>query len=326
MSEVKRQHHVPRTYLKHFAEQEKEDTYRIHAVEPGKTPFPTNITNVCVKKDMYTPKGETVEERMLIEKFYSDTLESQYNRAYNILIDPERKRITAEERSLIISTVFTMFYRTFRWINLQNTFFDEIIARGYESCIAMGKDKFFLEDREVSIKGKTLEDLQKEFREEGKSAQIFIQLDVALKLIKLRKNDGISVVKIEDEAELITSDQPVVMSNLKGGILAPFDPTNLVELPLDAKHKLIIQPRTSYADPTLVVRDFQKGKFAKLMTFTSNCKQFETIDKHLLGSLTGLTEFEKHRENIYKPISKDEYEQLTDLNSIMKKMEELGLF
>jgi hypothetical protein len=129
--ESRRQHYVPRTYLKHFAS-ERDGKYFIKVLPIANFQVDKiqeiSITDACLQKDVYTLPGETLEERMLLEKFYADNYESQYDKIYQLLINSEKVRITDEERELIISTVVTMFYRTTKWINQHN----ELMNRVFE--------------------------------------------------------------------------------------------------------------------------------------------------------------------------------------------------
>src|SRR5690554_4832104 len=117
---VKRQHFVPRTYLKHFAEQSG-DEYSIHVLPTEATEiekiFNTNIKNVALERHLYTLPGETVEQQMAVEKLYSENFETHYDSIYEILTNANKTEITPEERKLIISTVVTMYYRTTKWVN-----------------------------------------------------------------------------------------------------------------------------------------------------------------------------------------------------------------
>ena len=85
---VKRQHFVPRTYLKHFSKQVGED-YLINVLPRLETNedkiFESNIQNICLQRHIYTLPGNTVEEKMLLEKFYSANYESQYDSIYSLL-------------------------------------------------------------------------------------------------------------------------------------------------------------------------------------------------------------------------------------------------
>ena len=67
------------------------------------------------------------------------------------------------------------------------------------------------------------------------------QLNIALELVSVRlKNDNVYIFKLEDgEQEFITSDNPVKLQNLNNQQIRPFDPSNIMKLPLDAKHYLM---------------------------------------------------------------------------------------
>lgn len=97
------------------------------------------------------------KQRMLIEKFYSNNYEAYYNEVYEILTNPTRKTITETERELIISTVVTMFYRTTKWINQHNTFFNGVLETAFTLAKNNGFDHFMFEKEKVSIANKTLE-------------------------------------------------------------------------------------------------------------------------------------------------------------------------
>jgi len=114
----------------------------------------------------------------------------------------------------------------------------------FSLCQQAGKDYFMFEGIKISIKDKTLEELLKEHKVENRPGQVITQLEVALKLIQVRvKSDNIFISKlVDDDCELITSDNPVVLQNIKGGPIAPFDPSNIMKLPLDKKHMLFLMP------------------------------------------------------------------------------------
>ena len=147
--EVKRQHYVPRTYLKNFS-LERKDNFYIKALPIDNCKesaiYETSTANICLEKDLYTLPGETEEQKMLIEKFYSENYETYYNEVYSILTDTNKKKLTEKERELIISTVVTMFYRTTKWINQHNAFFNRVLESAYNLAIANGYDYFIFEE------------------------------------------------------------------------------------------------------------------------------------------------------------------------------------
>lgn len=206
---VKRQHYVPRTYLKHFSKLNG-DKYIINALprleNKEKKIFESNIENVCLKKHIYTLPGNTAEEKMLLEKFYSEEFESKYDEIHSVLVDPNKKTITKDERDLIISTVVTMFYRTTWWLNQHNDLIKRLFENMFQVCEQTGKDYFIFEKEKISIAGKTVEQLIKEYKEKNRPKHVLTQLEVAMKLRKKRiERDTIHVSKLdEQDNEFIT--------------------------------------------------------------------------------------------------------------------------
>jgi hypothetical protein len=330
--ETKRQHYVPRTYLKNFSTERKSEFYINslpidNCVEDAI--YETNVTNVCLQNGIYTLPGETEEQRLLIEKFYSDNYEVHYNGIYNILTDANKKNITEAERELIISTVVTMFYRTTKWINQHNTFFNRVLESAYNLAEQNGFDYFMLEKEKISIAGKTLEQIQKEFKYESRPSQIITQLEVALNLIKLRMvGDSIMVVKLIDEnVEFITSDNPVVYSNPLGQSLAPFDAKNILKLPLDSKHLLLLMPSEDSPETKLtIVRSERRGRMSESQKLTSNYCQFTNADKFILGSNSALKSYLATKEVTERPLTKQEDEKYKKFDAeLSAKLKELGI-
>lgn len=322
---VKRQHFVPRTYLKHFAQQ-KGDEYFINvlpAQESDKAKiFNTNIKNVALEKHLYTLPGETAEQQMAVEKFYSNEIERHYDQIYNILTDPNKSEITIEERELIISTVVTMYYRTTKWVNLSRELMRRVFERTYLMCEYTGKDYFMFEDEKFSIAGIPLEKFTDDFNKMRQPGMILTQLEVAIKLISLRiKNDSICVVKLcEDRLEFVTSDNPVIASNNNPERLMPFDASNVLELPLDSKHKLILMPECPEELRTRIFRRNSISPFSEIEKLTANYSQMQNSEKFIFGSTSALESYLLTKTESERPIAEGE-----KMEDIFKKLKELGL-
>src|SRR5690242_2061933 len=129
MTETRRMHYVPRVYLEKFAKR-RGDEYYIFALEKqtGKI-FNPNVKNICVETDLYLLEGSSQEERQMIEKFYHQLFETEYNKIHNILVDDRRDNVTMEERYEIISFVVSMFYRNNVWSAGYNRLMDETLAK-----------------------------------------------------------------------------------------------------------------------------------------------------------------------------------------------------
>lgn len=320
-NEVKRQHYVPRAYLKHFSK-ERSNNFFINTL-PTKdckesNISGTNIINVCVEKGLYTLPGNSSHERMFIEKFYSDEVEAHYGNVYNILTDPNKKTVTSEERELIISTVVTMLFRTTKWKNTHNNLMMRIFKELYFLCKQKGKDYFIFDGEKISIAGKTLNELHNAYKLENRPAQMLTQLDLALKLIKLRTlRDGIYVVKLEDKNhEFITSDNPVTYNKSEQHHIAPFDPKNILKLPLDSKHLLYLMPYADAQTSHIISRNMANDSICLTEKLISNYEQFCNAERFLLGSESSLKGYLALKDVSEKPITDEEYYKINSLNTV----------
>ncbi|MES2764219.1 MAG: DUF4238 domain-containing protein [Bacteroidota bacterium] len=330
-TEVKRQHYVPRTYLRNFATEQAGGEYYIHALpidNPEKERiFELNITNVCLARHLYTLPGETAHERMLLETFYSTELEQHYQRLYQILIDPDKIEITPKERELIISTVVTMFYRTTLWINQHNEFAKRTLTLLYETCKQTNKDYFISEGEKISIAGKTLEEIITENKIESRPMQVLTQLETAFKLIQQRmQTDGIMVTKLlDDNCEFITSDNPVLVQSINGGRTTPFDPKNLIKVPLDKKHMLLLMPYAEKDTMHRIIRHNETGVVCNVKTLTSNSSQFTNSERFVLGAESSLNIYLDTKTSYERKPTEDELKSLSSFDELIQKAKDSGL-
>ncbi|CAL2104168.1 conserved protein of unknown function [Tenacibaculum sp. 190130A14a] len=322
---VKRQHFVPRTYLKHFSIQDGQE-YLIHAL-PEKAIkkeaiFQSNIKNVALEKHLYTLPGETVEQKMAVERFYSDELEQHYDAIYQILTDPDKTELTNEERELIISTVVTMYYRTTKWVNASRDLMRRAFKQAFALCKQTGKDYFTFGDEKVSIAGKNLEEFTRDYNKERQPGMIITQLEVAIELIKVRlKNDSICVIKIDDEnLELVTSDNPVIASNNKPERFAPFDPSNILKLPLDSQHILMLMPECPEGLLNRIWRRISKRPFSEIEKLTANYSQMQNSEKFMFGSKSALESYLTTKQESERPLEEGE-----SMAEVFARLKELGL-
>lgn len=323
---VKRQHYVPRTYLKHFGFLNGEENY-INVLpnieNENEKIFETNIKNVALEKNLYTLPGETIEQKMAIEKFYADELEQHYDKIYEILINPNRIEITSEERNLIISTVVTMYYRTTKWVNLSRNLMSRVFTQMYELCEQTGKDYFNYEGEKISIAGKSLEEFTKEFNDERQPGMILIQLETAFKLIALRsKFDAIVVSKLNNEnCEYVTSDNPVIASNPNTERVIPFNHENLLYLPLDSKHMLMLIPEVEKGNENKIFRKTYEDIRSKSSRITSNYQQMANSERFVFGSKSSLELYLKTKSLTEKPLTEKEANNPDIINEILSKLD-----
>jgi len=321
--ETKRQHYVPRTYLDKFAVKRKKN-FNINAIEKNnldksKIIFP-NINNVCIETDIYTLAGKTRAQRMALETFYSDNVENVYNEVYQTLTDEKVTYITEDLHYKIIMTIITMMYRTSKWIDRHNELFDSVLEKMYALCKQTGQDSFMFENINYSINGKTLKEIQTEFRNKGKEPQVLTQLEIAFKLIDIRKYDGIFVSKLDPGYQLITSDNPVILSNISQDHIMPFDPENMINMPLDSRHILTIMPHSQSTRLHRIVRLTEGNILSQGKMMVNNTCQLTASNKYILGSKSALSHFIDNLDNYRKPISDEQKKKLQEYEDLMKNL------
>jgi hypothetical protein len=294
MAETRRMHYVPRIYLEKFA-QERRGEYYIHALEKhtGKI-FPPNIKNICVENDLYLLEGSTEKERQIIEKMYCQLFETGYNTIYKILIDATRDRITMEERYEIISFVVSMFYRNNIWNIGFNKLMNETLAKAYRLSKANGKEAFFFGEQEISIAGKSLEELQKRNRDKDRQMIALNNIQRIFELTRMRViNDVVTVVKTEDL--LVTSDNPVSFRGVDVNVTPiPIDPNNTLSLPIDDRHLLQLRPWGDKLenDITMLGRMPEFSIVSGAIAETNNQFQYRQTERFLLGTEAGIKGFQ----------------------------------
>jgi hypothetical protein len=289
--------------MKHFSVK-RDNNYFIHTAAVLSTendPIKEiNIKRICFEKHLYTLPGTTVEERMWLERIYSDVFEKDYDKLYEMLTDKKKTRITQAEREFAISTVIAMYYRTTNWNRFAYRVMDDIIERGYYMAKQSPHDHFMMEDRKISIANKTVEQLKKEHRKETKTLIALNQLRNIIKLTSIRSvADGLMITKLtSDTDEFITSDNPVECHNINQGYIVPINPSNTFSLPLDPKHHLTSIPN-DHPEWRFIIRRKEYDHSSSLLPMLGlNRGQEQNAQKFILGSRNGLTNYFNSKNEI----------------------------
>jgi Protein of unknown function (DUF4238) len=306
MAETRRMHFVPRTYLKHFSKEREKEEFFINALSKidGAKPFETNIKRICVEKDIYTLKGSTEAERQFLENMYNDLYENQYDEIYKILTDDTKHEVTLRERYSIIGFVVSIFFRNNSWGIGYNNLMNETYAKAYYLTKENDQDSFFWGEQEVSIVGKTLEELQKENQKQDKQMIALTSAQNIFRLIRLRViNDVITIVKTSGNYEYITSDNPVTFraDDIKQRPI-PLDPANTLSIPIDKYHLLQLRPWGHELDRKMLGRMSENPFISSINVAINNQFQFRQSGMFVLGTENGLRNF---RPNL----SEDEFKR-----------------
>ena len=325
--DVTKQHFVPRTFLKHFGQTEKgqDKIFRIR----GDDPNPANVRQVsvahaCFQNDLYTLEGETSADRMALENFYRLSVEDHFDTMRQLLLDETQLAAPVALRSMVLHTVATMLMRTTKTLSRSNSMMDRVLAQMMALCKQTGQDTFDFDGEIHSIKGKTLEELRREFRQRGQPGQVITQLELALRLGQAKQNDfGIVVVTLDEAAgDYITSDNPVVIWSLDRHNVA-FNPDATLKLALGPKHMLNLMPTTMDVLKNRITRWNWSGDQAKLERFSANVVQHNNAERWLLGSETGLQLHVKERVALQHETDHPSAE--TTGQDLITRMRRLGL-
>jgi len=281
-SESIKQHFVPRTYLKNFG-YKKKDNFYVNVFPKNQSignMFESNIKKICAENHLYTLRGD-IKSRQLLENIYSKIFENEYSELFDILTNDNIFEITFDMKKSIISVIITMFYRTKKWLNEINSFNDESLNKIFQVCTQFSLDYYTDSDgHKISIKGKSIQELKRNKKNETRIPFILIQLETALKLIEIKQYDIINVFKIENNTEFITSDNPVFAVNTNKLPTIPFDIDNAYYLPISNKYLLSIFPREDLPVNNKIIRmAISQEQVAKM-----NKIQLTNCDKFIIGS------------------------------------------
>jgi hypothetical protein len=315
-SETKRCHFVPITYLEKFYQNvNNRNTLIARPKEGGKT-FTPKPTNICVRKYLYILPGETEDERQIIEKFYSNNIENNYNRVYDILNKSKIKRIKNRDRELVISTIITLLFRNPFILDRFNEFWSETIDRLFDLAETTTSRSFQMENQTINIDNTPKTEFVKSNTDQNKNIFNITHIRLALRLMEIRANDCISVTEIEDDHEYISSDNPVTISNQNSMIGSLFDPTNFLRLPLNTKKCLVLYPfGTKDYDPNEIYRRKVKSNAALLDTIYVNKLQHFYANQILLGSFKSFRTLEDRINKTDEEILNLAFQVQKDMNS-----------
>jgi hypothetical protein len=282
MSDSKHQHFIPRSYLRNFAIEEHKKFFvegkKRQEIEPRKKLL--SIRDICVEKNIYSIPNIEGEDQYKIEKFYAEQIDSVYPAVYELLINPSITNISKDQREQIIMTSMSLFFRTPKFLNINEQKTDAILNYAVKKHInSAGIVKFKLREYDLDFHISKLEDVRLQLKIRNKLNFLQDHLEDWHNFVQFKVNSGLSVYHIYEEYDLITSDNPVIMHSVVGNAFSLFDPTNIISLPLDNKHFLTIFPNT---EDSLTDRIFH-GERDKWFCFTTNYDIEQNSEDWILG-------------------------------------------
>ena len=161
---------------------------------------------------------------------------------------------------------------------------------------------------------------RRSLEKEKRSYKVLMQLEVAFKLIDIRKYDEILICKLFPENQLITSDNPVILSNFKPGIIAPFDPENMIKLPIDTNHILTIMPHSQSTGEHRISRVTHTDAMSSGKMIVNNYSQYSSSFKYILGTKKGISDFISKKTDYEKPATEEQKKKLEEITTIVNMM------
>lgn len=287
MPEPKRHHLVPRCYLKKFGTNQKKEWY-VNAYDKTQENeiFRVNVKNICVETEYYTFANASEEKKRFLEKFYANTIESDYEEVYHLLVNTTETKLSDRQKFAIIRFIVSQHLRTSKLTNVFNKFWNTTLEKGFRLMdFEKGNTKIHFEGGgTIDFKDKTLEEVKKEQEQQNKEYINISNLDRIYELTKRRLKDGIAVKKIDTSFKLITSDNPVNFGKFI------YDPNTFIRMPLNESHLLMIVPfnEENYFDPKTISRDILGEEETWMEGCFNNIFQIENSERYIIGSKNNL--------------------------------------
>ena len=331
MSKPKHQHFIPKSYLKNFS-LEKEDKFFVEAKLKDDS-LPMNklisIRNICVDKNLYTIPHIETDDKYAIEKYYASHIDGIYPDVYKMLVDPSKEHITKEERSQILRTTMSLFFRTPKFLNNKERKLNIVLdfaVRNHND--GKGNVKFKFKDWNFDFHISNLEEVRTRMKIQNKLKFLQEHLGHWREFVEFKSSVGLSVYHVHEDTDLITSDNPVVMHSVAGNDFDVFDPSNIISLPIDNKHFLTIFPNT---EPSMTDRIF-RGERDKWFALSMNRQVDENSEDWIIGKpgtikahLSDQVKYNEETEENFNAIDEIK-ERAFDLKDLMDIVNEYGTF
>ncbi len=332
MSKPKHQHFIPKSYLRNFSITQNQKHFVEVKLKDENAPKDSllSIRDICVDKNLYTLPNVDSDKKYSLEKYYAEKIDSVYPEVYELLTDPKKVHITPKERAHIIMTTMSLFFRTPKFLNLNerktNTILD--YACKYHAD-RNGNVKFKFRDYDLAFHIDTIEEVRVNLKIKHKLDFLKEHLEAWQKFVEFKINAGITVYNIYEDLDLITSDNPVFMHSIVGNSFNVFDPTNIISLPLDNKHFLTIFPNTESAMSDKIYR----GERDKWFGLTTNLEVDRSSEDWIIGKPNTIKAHvadqkkygEFNAENLQAVDDiKEKLADMKDLLAIMQKVGTIG--
>lgn len=280
------QHYIPRSYLKHFA-------FHQWGKKKGKKPKRfvdvvdvrtrdkkyLSVGDVCVKSGLYTLSIKDGDPYKL-EKYYAEHVDALFPEVYDMLVDKKVNHLSKRDKAKVLNIFLSLYFRTPKFLNAQNQITDTLIDRALE-LTDPGEEqvRIAFEGRDITFDRAESDTIKRKLREEGRIAFLATQFQKWHEFVLFKDKCPISVFEIEGEIDLITCDNPVFIHSSQQNRFHLFDPTNVIQVPLDRRHFLFIYPNFQESDSRTITR----AKRNKFFALGSNRQAELSAERWVIG-------------------------------------------
>ncbi|WP_300922118.1 DUF4238 domain-containing protein [uncultured Dubosiella sp.] len=298
MSNPKRQHFVPRTYLKNFSFQKKKQSRVFVLDKMRRDIFEANIENVAVEKDFYTVNNN--DNNYIWEEYYATRIEPMMAVTISNLIKISQSCLIKNnakilEDDLKIKLSIIMISQLLRGQHCRE-FEQEILKKEGPKIVEKVKK---IVDKLGNEKSKKLVENYEISEDLFKLSAMDYALDEEkmCRLAEVLLNRYWVLYRINGNKEFITSDDPVVFMNNRTNDVTPFHNGLLHEetstyFPISPK--LLIATYTygtslPFENNNIAFLDSEKENYRRFVD-TINRKQMEHCNKHVFAKTKSVFE------------------------------------
>lgn len=241
------QHFVPKVYLRNFGQEKikgEKTEWFVDVYDKLKgTFFKTNIKNICAERHFYTLDDETkvANDKMAIERVYSDFIEPMYQRAYDILTNDNVIYISEHQRAEILIGIMQLYTR------------NPAVLTQIQENARIEVQNLISKNKSIGIKGITYlgEDFSfREFTDEmiinsvdEQSVKIFKELHLkgTQEMLTFHSEAKFQIEKLNDGSQYFTGDNPLVMTDSLSDNGHPFLRSKSFRIALNKEYSLLIE-------------------------------------------------------------------------------------
>ena len=271
LEKVKNQHYIPRSYLKNFGyivseyvrpSGKTDRKWGVFNKENGGEIKHNNIKKIC--KELYLYDLPFVDESnvQFIEHAYDKEVDRFFPEITVFVTDDSNTELSIEMREKIIKCCLSLYYRTPKFVSVDETFIDLI------SVLPKEEQDDAYKIKKTQLLEKHLADFER--------------------LVKFKLNDGIAINKAVGKWEFITGDNPVIIREGSNKLEDVLHPRNIIHIPITSQYCITITPNSE----TSLQNKFTRIDYSDIWVMGINTDIERLHEQYLIGSKKGLEDYE----------------------------------